>query len=683
MPSFQPSDIRAYLTRTRERWNAAPPRRRWGLITALLLFALVVFFLVIFDWNWLRGPVSSIASARLNRTVAITGDLDVHPWSLKPKVEVHGIRVSQPSWAKGDMATVDRVAFQIELPPLLLGRVVMPYLEIRKPDVKLMRLADERSNWKFGNSGGKGGMKLPAIRRFIIDEGKLELNDAVRKTTFSGTIYTDEKAEGADRGVFALRGEGRLNGERFIAAVTGAPLLNVSPSRPYPFDADVRAGATRILAKGQITRPFDLGRFTTKLTITGADLNDLYGLTGLALPNTPPYRVSGDLTRVRTRWEFEKASGRIGDSDISGNLSVETRGDKPFLTADLRSRRLDFDDLASIFGGAPKRGKGEVVSAQQAAIGGKLAAERRIFPDSTLQVERIRAMDAKVKYRAETVNAPNLPLSKVALDLALKDGVLTADPVSLTFSRGTLSGKAKLDASGSIPRTDVDLRLTNGRLEDWITQRFGGQPVIEGQMAGRAKLTGYGNSVRKAMASADGTITFVVPRGEVRQAFAELLGVNISKGLLLLLSEDPRQTPLRCAVADFKVTKGIAKSTRIIADTDVVLVTGSGSIDLRNERLNLRIEGDSKKPRLLRLFVPINIDGPLTKPAIDLETGNAIAQGGIGLALGALINPIAAIFAFVEPGLAKDADCGTIMAQSRNKGAPVKGSTTPAAAKTR
>ena len=678
MPSFQPSDIRAYLTRTRERWNAAPPRRRWGLITALLLFAAVIFFLFVFDWNWLRGPVAQAASARLNRPVAITGDLDVHPWSLKPKVEVHGLRVSQPKWAKGEMAAIDRIAFQIELLPLLLGRVVMPYLEIRKPDVKLIRLADGRSNWTFG-SGGKGGMKLPAIRRFIIDEGKLRLDDAKGGSTFVGTVYTDERAEGANRGVFALRGEGRLNGERFIAAVTGAPLLNVSPSRPYPFDADVRAGATRILAKGQITRPFDLGRFSTKLTITGNDLNDLYGLTGLALPNTPPYRVSGDLTRVRTRWDFEKASGRIGDSDIRGDLSVETRGDKPFLTADLRSRRLDFDDLASIFGGAPARGKGEAVSAEQAAVGGKLAAERRIFPDSTLQVERIRAMDAKVTYRAETVNAPNLPLSKVALDLALKDGVLTGDPVSLTFSRGTLSGKARLDASGKVPRTDVDLRLTNGRLEDWITQRFDGQPVIEGQMAGRAKLTGYGNSVRKAMASADGTITFAVPRGEVRQAFAELLGVNISKGLLLLLSEDPRQTPLRCAVADFKVTDGIARSTRIIADTDVVLVTGSGSIDLRNERLNLRIEGDSKKPRLLRLFVPINIDGPLTKPAIGLETGNAIAQGGISLALGALVNPLAAILAFVEPGLAEDANCGAIMAQSRSKGAPVKGSTTPAA----
>jgi len=668
-------DVRNLLPMTLARWERASTGGRVGVTIGLALLGAILVFILVFDWNWLRGPLASAASAKLNRPVAIEGDLDVHPWSFTPRAEINGLRIGQPSWARGDMAVVERVAVEVELLPLFVGRVVLPLVEIDKPNVSLMRLADGRANWTFGN-GGKGGAKLPAIRRFIIEEGHLKVNDAQRKARFEGTIYTDEKAEGANRGVFALRGDGLFNGETFTAAVTGAPLLNVSPGRPYPFDADVKAGATRIVAKGSITKPFDLGRFQTTLTVTGADLNDLYGLTGLALPNTPPYRVSGQLSRQRTKWLFEKASGRIGDSDINGDMSVETRGKRPYLVADLRSRRLDFDDLASIFGGAPSRARGEATSAAQAAIGGKLQAEQRIFPDATLQVERIRAMDAKVTYRAATVNAPNLPLSKVALDLTLKDGVLTGDPVSFTFSRGTLAGRAVLDASKATPRTDVDVRLTGGRIEDWITTKYKGQPVIEGQIAARAKLTGYGNSVRKAAASANGTLTVVVPKGEVRQAFAELLGVNLSKGLLLLLSEDPRQTPLRCAVADFKVTDGIARSSRIVADTDVVLIEGSGSVNLKTERLNLRIEGESKKPRLLRLFVPIDIEGPFTKPKIDLQTGNAVAQGGIGAALAALVNPLAAILPFVEPGLAKDADCAALVSGSRRMGAPVKASAT-------
>lgn len=665
-------DIRHLTARARDGWREIPPARQRALAAITVLLGALAVFLLVFDWNWFRGPVAAAASARLNRPVVIEGDLDVHPFSWTPRADVHGLRIGQPRWAKGDMARIERLSVKLDLPALLTGRTILPYVGIKRPTVTLLRLADGRANWQFG-SGGKGGAKLPAIQRFVIDEGRLRLEDRKRKSTFVGTVYTDERAAGAQRGVFALRGEGRLNGERFDAVVTGAPLLNVSPSRPYPFEADVRAGATRILARGRITRPFDLGRFETRLTLSGADLNDLYGLTGLALPNTPPYRINGQLTRQRTRWLFREASGRVGDSDIGGDLSVETRGERPYLEADLRSRRLDFDDLASIFGGAPGRGRGEAVSAEQQAVGGRMAAEGRLFPAATLQVDRIRAMDAEVKYRAETVNAPRMPLRKVALDLTLKDGVLTGDPVSLTLSRGTISGMARLDASKAVPRTDIDLKLTNARLEDWITARIQGRPVIEGQMAARARLTGHGDSVRKAAASADGTLTFVVPRGEVRQAFAELLGVNISKGLIMLLSEDPKQSPIRCAVADFKVTDGIARSTTIIADTDVVLVKGSGSVNLREERLNLRIEGDSKKPRLLRLFVPIKIDGRLTRPDVDLETGGAVAQGGVAAALGSLLSPLAAVLPFVEPGLADDADCAGLVATGKARGAPVKG----------
>lgn len=648
-------------------------RERVGLGAAALTILALILFLWLFDWNWLRGPVGAVASARLNRTMVIAGDLKAHPWSLKPRVEANDVRIAQPGWVKagGDMARIGRIAMQIELPPLFVGRAVLPRLEIIRPRISLIRLADGRANWRFGNGGGSG-LKLPAIRHFTILDGQVALADAKRKTTFAGRVYTDETVGGAGGGVFALRGEGLLNGARFIADITGDPLLNISPDRPWPFRADVRVGMTHLLAKAKIIKPFDLGRYEGDIVVTGQDLNDLYGLTGLALPNTPPYRLAAHMTRRGTLYRFDKAAGRVGDSDVAGTVAVETRGERPMLTADLRSRRLDFDDLASLFGGAPSTRKGESASPEQMAMASRMQAARRMFPEATLQVERIRSMDASVKYRADTVNAPGLPLTKVALDLDLKDGVMTADPVAVTFRRGAVTGNIKLDARKATPRTDLDLRLTGARLEDWITVRSAGRPAIEGQIVARAKLTGYGNSVRKTAASANGTLTAVAPSGQMRQAFAELLGVNVFKGLVLLLSEDPKQTPIRCAVADFRVTDGVARANRIVLDTGVVLVQGEGVINLRTERLNLTFEGASKKPRLLRLFIPIDVEGPLTKPTVRLRKGAAIAQGGVAVALAALLSPLAAILPFVEPGLAKDANCAALVAEGRAKGAPVR-----------
>ena len=644
-----------------------------------MLVVAIIAFVVIFDWNWLRGPVGRIASAQLQRKVEIVGDLRVRPWSLSPKVEALDVRIAQPDWAlKADptlepMARVQRLAVQFKILPLFRGQVILPLLAIDRPDVRLLRDASGRANWTFGSGKASGKpLKLPAIQHFIIRDGALRVDDRQRGVLFVGKVSSNEQATGDGRGRFELKGEGGLNRAPFTARITGGPLLNMSPDRPYPFDAQVRAGSTTILAQGSVTRPFDLGRFETRLTVAGTDLNRLYALTGLALPNTPPYRISGLLSRQDDRLDFRDLTGRVGDSDVSGALFVLLGRERPYLEADLRSQRLDLDDLGSLVGAAPATGKGETASAGQTIEAGQRAASRRILPDATLQTDRVRAMDAKVKYRALAVNAPGFPLKKVSVDLTLDRGVLTLDPIALTFSRGDLSGKVRLDARPDVPRTDLDLRLTNAKLEDFIPIRSDGKPVIEGPVMARARLSAVGNSVHRAASNANGSVTVVSPRGEIRQAFAELLGVNASKGLILLLTNNGRQTPVRCAVADFTVKNGVMTTNHLVADTGVVVARGRGTVDLGAETMNFRISGDSKKARLVRLSVPITVSGPWMSPKIGVQTSKAVTQGGLATALGALVSPLTAILPFVSTGEAKDADCAGLVGDARAHGAPVK-----------
>jgi uncharacterized protein involved in outer membrane biogenesis len=107
-------------------------------------------------------------------------------------------------------------------------------------------------------------------------------------------------------------------------------------------------------------------------------------------------------------------------------------------------------------------------------------------------------------------------------------------------------------------------------------------------------------------------------------------------------------------------------------DTPVVLATGEGTIDLRNERMEFAITGHPKKPQLVRLRAPITISGSLAHPSVGVQAGPAIAQGGLAVGLATLLSPLAAILPFVDPGLSKDADCGALLAQAQSQGAPVK-----------
>lgn len=110
---------------------------------------------------------------------------------------------------------------------------------------------------------------------------------------------------------------------------------------------------------------------------------------------------------------------------------------------------------------------------------------------------------------------------------------------------------------------------------------------------------------------------------------------------------------------------GTASARTFVIDTGVVLAKGSGTIDLGAETMNLKIDGETKEARLIRLWSPININGPLTSPKIGIDAGSVVAQGGFAAALGSLLSPLAALLPFVDPGLAKDADCGALVASAR------------------
>src|SRR5690606_17792466 len=113
------------------------------------------------------------------------------------------------------------------------------------------------------------------------------------------------------------------------------------------------------------------------------------------------------------------------------------------------------------------------------------------------------------------------------------------------------------------------------------------------------------------------------PSGEVREAFAELTGINVARGLGLLLTGDQSKTDIRCGVASFRVVNGIARSRRIVFDTEEMLITGGGTVNLRNETLDIDISGEPKEARLLRVAAPISIEGRWRRPELGVEIEDA------------------------------------------------------------
>ena len=56
-----------------------------------------------------------------------------------------------------------------------------------------------------------------------------------------------------------------------------------------------------------------------------------------------------------------------------------------------------------------------------------------------------------------------------------------------------------------------------------------------------------------------------------------------------------------------------------------------------------------------------------SKPDIGLESGDSPVQTGVAAALAAAVAPLAAVLAFVDPGLAEDANCAALLAEAKRE----------------
>ena len=107
---------------------------------------------MLFDWNWLRGPIAKRVAAGTGREFSI-GELDVD-LGLRARVRAKDIRFANARWSKEpEMVSLDAVEFSVYLPALLRGRVDLPYVHLDAPRVLIERNEQGRGNWQIESSG--------------------------------------------------------------------------------------------------------------------------------------------------------------------------------------------------------------------------------------------------------------------------------------------------------------------------------------------------------------------------------------------------------------------------------------------------------------------------------------------------------------------------------------------------
>jgi AsmA family protein len=645
-------------------------------ISVAMAVLVVVLGLTVVDWDRFKGAIERGASARFGRTVTIAGPLQVRGWSRTPTLTINGLTVGSPPWEPDrPMLKIERVQLQLDLlPSLLRGGLILRRVELDHPDIYLHQEKSGRANWTRENNAptkerASRPAKLPTMRDLVIDSGTLVLIDELRRLKVKGTVVAAEQASRKDSKPFHVQGKGTINEEPFRLDIAGGPLQALTPNKPYPFSLAIKAGENDIQADGRVLQPFDLAQLELDVNANGRDLAELFYLTQITLPNSPPFKLRAHVARKGMRIGVRNIAGLLGASDVAGKVDIDASTKRPLVKADLVSKHLLLKDAAAITG-SKAHSAGSLAAAQPGPAGppGKPQADdatHRLFPTARLQVDRLRAVDADVRFRATSIEAGTVPFTQVSGHVKLDDGVLTLEPVRFDMAQGRITGDLHIDTRVQPPKIRADFRARDVQLAQFKGNGPDAAPPLEGLLDARAVIEGTGDSVQGVMSDATGAFTVIVPQGDVRSAFAELTGVDVAEGIGLLVKKPDDRAVIRCGIAQFNLETGTARAQDIVLDTQNVLIEGGGQIYLGTEQLDLTIHGDPKKVRVVRVRAPVKIKGQLLKPTFQLETGHLLKQGAIGAALGALLTPVAAILAFVDPGLAKDQNCAQLLARAQ------------------
>lgn len=633
---------------------------RRGLLGLLGVIITLIVILVFFPWNWLRGPIQTAVGKATGRELKINGDLIVHV-RLTPRIEVNQVTFSNASWGSTpQMLTADKIDFRVRLLPLLWGSIEIPEVGLSHPHIVLERKTKDQRNWVFKQkqeTGEKSAVWLGVLR---VDQGELIYKDAPLDIDLKANVATD-----AQQTHFNV--DGTYKHQHTLISGTAGPVLAIQDtSSPFPIKAAIEVGSSHASFDGHITGLTELQKLEAKLELRGQSLAKLNPLLPVTLPDTPPYRLKGNLAHQAKWWSFKQFEGKVGDSDLNGDFEVDLAGKRPQIRTQAVSRNLDLDDLAGFFGGQPKTGPGETASQQQRAEAAKKAASGRLLPDKPISFNALHKADVDFRFSGAHIRGTKLPLDKVQAHLKLDDGRLVVDPLNFEVADGNVGSTIVLNANDKPPSMALESRIHKIRLKRLIPN-LPATMDSEGLMGGSIKLKGSGTSVADILGKSNGTLGVSVAGGRVSNLLLEVAGLDGGEIIKFLLGGD-KTVPLRCAVLSFDVKDGLMKSDTLLVDTTDTLIKGDGTIDLNTEKLTLNFRPLPKDASILSLRTPINIGGTLGSPTIRPELGKLAARGAGAVVLGALLTPAASLLALVENGPGKDSDCGRLITQAQNKG---------------
>ena len=435
-------------------------------------------------------------------------------------------------------------------------------------------------------------------------------------------------------------------------------------TQPVVLNATI--GRAHVRFNGVAADALHLTSLRGRFDVDGPSLAAVGDPLGVTLPTTEPFKTRGSLAKVGQVWKADFDDAAIGESRLRGSFTFD-RGKKPvpLLTGRVEGPRLVLADLGPAIGTQPRTAPPAApaasvpaATAPAASVPAKGDSGRKVLPDRPFDLPSLKAMDADVLFDIAYLDLGTAllePLKPLRTHLRLQGGVLTLNEIDARTAEGRLTGGLQLDGRNPQALWTADLQLLGVRLDRWLhlARKGDAPPWISGLMDGQVKVSGKGRSTAQILASLSGAMRFHLRNASISHLAVEAAGIDPAQALGVMIRGDDALT-INCNVADLAVENGLARPRIFVIDTRDSTIWFTGSLSLASEALDLTAVVSPKDFSPLTLRTPIHVKGTFSAPSVSLDKGTIGTKVGAA-ALLALLNPLAAVIPFIDPGAQDDA----------------------------
>ncbi|HEV7801608.1 MAG TPA: AsmA family protein, partial [Burkholderiales bacterium] len=521
--------------------------------------------------------------------------------------------------------------FTFSLASVWRGRPVISRLVLVDGTVDLERRADGLRNWRLRDPEDPSPGRV-TVMTFEPLRAQVRFVNRAIDLDFVATAAPAEVRNG-DALSTRITYQGRYQQSAFSGeALSGSVLSFRDSGMSFPLRGRFVSRATRLDFDGFFTDIFDLGPMDARLRLAGPSLSLVHPFVRARPPESRPYTFEAQLTQTRKVFHFAQLAGKIGGTPIAGDVVYDHSAARPVVKAALHSDAADFDDIRPLLGmrGAARPARSDTPRSANASDEADDEKDRGYFPTRAFRLGGFRSFDLRVAATLKKLAVPGFrTLDDVRVDAKLTQGVLELKPVELQLAGGRVTGSATFDGREDAASASISGELRGIRIER-LVPALGEKAGSAGALDGHVAMSGRGVSIAAIVGSSAGAFAAAIEQGRISNLTDAKLGLDFGKVVSVFLRGD-REIAINCGAAAFDVRDGVAKSTKIVLDTEQTHVVGRGTILLRDEELDLLLTPEPKKPGLFTRRASVRIKGPLRRPAVSvverLEQAGAAAGG--------------------------------------------------------